>query len=125
LPFTCFYILSPEAGPALAALVASSLLGNAYTGATFAMVQGLARPQMRTLAAATLLFVMNLLGLGLGPFAVGVLSDTLTPRYGLHALRYSLLLITLPHVVAAAMNLLAARSLREDLARSQRPEAGS
>jgi predicted MFS family arabinose efflux permease len=121
-PFTCFYILSPEPGPALAALVASSLLGNAYTGATFAMAQGLARPHMRTLAAATLLFVMNLFGLGLGPFAVGVLSDLLSPRYGLLALRYSLLLITLPHLVAAAMNLAAARSLRQDLARSQRPE---
>jgi predicted MFS family arabinose efflux permease len=125
LPFTCFYVLAPAPGPALAALVISSLLGNAYTGATFAMAQSLARPHMRALAAATVLFVMNLLGLGLGPFAVGVLSDVLTPRYGLEAIRYSLLLIALPHVMAAAMNLAAARSLREDLARSQRAEGAS
>jgi hypothetical protein len=35
------------------------------------------RPQTRATATAVLLFVANLIGLGLGPLAVGVLSDVL------------------------------------------------
>ena len=118
LPFSYAFILYPERLGALLFLIPASILGNCYTGATFAMTQGLARPHMRTLAAAILLFVMNLLGLGLAPFAVGVLNDWLEPRFGLLAIRYSLLIIAVPHLLAAVLNVLAARTLREDLARS-------
>jgi predicted MFS family arabinose efflux permease len=116
LPFAYGFVLWPGALGAVLFLVPSSLLGNCYTGATFAMTQGLARPHMRALAAAFILLVMNLLGFGLGPLIVGAMNDWLAPRYGLAAIRYSLLIIALPHLLAAAMNLLAARSLREDLA---------
>ena len=97
----------------------AAFIGNCYTGATFAMTQGLARPHMRTMAAAIVLFVMNQLGLGLGPFVLGVMNDVLEPRFGVLAIRYSLLLIALPHLVASILNVLAARTLREDLAESR------
>ena len=72
---------------------------------------------MRTLSAATVLFSMNLLGMGLGPFVIGFMNDTFEPLWGVEAIRYSLLIIGIPHIVAAVMNWLAARTLREDLAR--------
>jgi len=120
LPFVYAFILWPEALGAVLFLVPGSLLGNCYTGATFAMAQGLARPQMRATAAAFILLVMNLLGAGLGPFVVGALNDGLEPRFGSATIRYSLLIIALPRLLAAVMNLLAARSLREDLAAARR-----
>jgi predicted MFS family arabinose efflux permease len=120
LPFAYGFILWPDPLGAVLFLVPSSLLGNCYTGATFAMTQGLARPHMRAMAAAFILLVMNLLGFGLGPFIVGAMNDWLMPRYGMAAIRYSLLIIALPHVLAALLNLLAARSLREDLAAARR-----
>ena len=42
------------------------------------------------------------------------------PSFGAVSIRYSLLIIALPHLLAAVLNLLAARSLREDLAAARR-----
>ncbi len=54
----------------------------------FGSVQGLVRPALRPTASAGLFFIINLLGLGLGPLSVGILSDVMSsaglgPRDGL------------------------------------------
>jgi predicted MFS family arabinose efflux permease len=122
MPFSYGFVLAPERWQALALVVPAALLGNSYTGITFAMAQGLAQPHMRTQSAAAVLFAMNLFGLGAGPFAIGVLNDLLGPRFGIEAIRVSLLIIGVPHIVAAWCNWRAARTLREDLANAPRPE---
>jgi hypothetical protein len=57
-----------------------------------------------------------MIGLGLGPFSVGLLSDYLALDYGQESLRYAMLMI-LPGVgVWAVVHfMLASRNLREDL----------
>lgn len=72
-----------------------------YYGPTFACVQGLVRPQTRAMAAAIMLFVVNLIGLGLGPTLFGALSDWLKPMVGIDSVRWVL-------VVAAGLGLLPA-----------------
>ena len=42
------------------------------------------------LAASIMLFGQNLIGLGLGPFLFGVLSDMLQPAYGQESVRWVL-----------------------------------
>jgi hypothetical protein len=84
------------------------------------MAQGLARPQMRAMASAVMLLVQNLIGLGLGPWSVGLLNDALAPRFGVHAVRYSLLLVALASLWGATHNCLAARTLRADLRAKER-----
>ena len=118
MPFSYAFLLWPNDN-AIYFLVVSAFFGNCYAGATFAMVQSLARPQMRAMAAAGVLFVMNLGGLGLGPTIIGFMNDWLTPHFGIEAIRVSLLIIGLPHIVAAVFGILAARTLREDIARAQ------
>ena len=46
-------------------------------------------------AAAILLFIINIIGLGLGPTVVGMLADLLAPRFGVESLRYALLVCSL------------------------------
>ena len=48
---------------------------SAAYGPAFAMIQTIAEPRMRAKAAAISLLVSNLVGAGLGPLAVGMLSD--------------------------------------------------
>jgi MFS family permease len=86
-----------------------------WTGPTYAMAQGVAKPHMRSMAAAIVIFMLNLVGAALGPLIVGVLNDFLEPRFGTEAVRYSLLIVIVPHTLASIFNLLAARTLREDL----------
>jgi predicted MFS family arabinose efflux permease len=65
-----------------------------YVGPTYAMVQRFAAPRQRATAAAFTLFLINLLGLGLGPFSIGIVTDLLAPEFGKDALRYSMIAIT-------------------------------
>jgi predicted MFS family arabinose efflux permease len=68
--------------------------GGMYLGPSIAMVQSLVAVRMRTVASALFLFIINLIGMGLGSLMIGGLSDGLKPTYGDDALRYALLAIT-------------------------------
>lgn len=70
-----------------------SALTNCYLPTTFALTQGLVDVRMRSVASAILLFVINIIGLGLGPQVAGILSDYLMATEGAESLRYSLLII--------------------------------
>lgn len=63
---------------------------------------------------ATALAVYNLMltavGGGLGPFAVGVISDALTPRYGTESLRWALVCMLVFYVLAALVFTIAIKS---------------
>jgi hypothetical protein len=71
---------------------------------------------MRATASAILLFVLNMVGLGAGPFVVGFCTDRLTPSLGVEAIRYSLAAVTLVSLVAALCFHRASRTLVRDLA---------
>jgi len=85
----CFYAASnPTFG--VAAYFASILFSTAYLGVTFALIQSEAPVRLRSTWAAITLLINNLIGLGLGPLAVGAISDALKPTYGAESLRYAM-----------------------------------
>jgi hypothetical protein len=79
------------------------------------MTQGMVKLRMRATASAILLFILNMVGLGAGSFAVGFLNDLLDARFGIEAIRYSLLAVALVGGLASFLFLQASRTLREDL----------
>ncbi|MDP6978867.1 MAG: MFS transporter [Myxococcota bacterium] len=126
IPFAFGVYLWPDPHIALVFAFPASVLGGMYLGPTFAMTQSLVTPMMRATASAVLLFIINMIGLGLGPQGVGILSDLLAPSLDVHSMRYALLATV---TVFAAWSLthyfLAARTLREDLEAKERLEASS
>jgi len=70
---------------------------------------------MRSTASAVFLFIINLIGIGLGTWAIGAVSDALRATYGDDSLKYSILAGTGFYVVAAVLLFLAARWLSGDL----------
>jgi predicted MFS family arabinose efflux permease len=120
LPFVLLFLWIGDPLLAVVAYLPGQLLQNGWVGPTYAMTQGVAPPRMRALAAAIVVFAINLVGMGLGPLAVGALNDALAPQLGLEAVRYSLMIAAVPHALAALFNVLAARTLREDLASASR-----
>lgn len=100
------------------ALLMSSLLSLVFFGPSYATAQALAAPGNRAMASAVLLFSKALLGMGLGPLLVGLLSDQLAPVAGTHSLRYGLLLVPLFNLWAGWHFFVAARHLRADLLRA-------
>jgi MFS transporter, Spinster family, sphingosine-1-phosphate transporter len=73
-------------------LVALTALGGALiNGPMFATIQTLLPSRMRATALAIVFLFGNLIGLGLGPLAAGMLSDAFRPWAGEESLRYALL----------------------------------
>jgi len=99
-----------------------TLLGAFYLGPTIAIAHTLVRPGMRAMASAVLFFILNLIGLGLGPLSVGVLSDVLAASMGTDSLRYAIALVSGVGVLAATCFALAARHLLADLETSKQME---
>jgi MFS family permease len=81
----------PHYYTAFALLAVLNILGAATNGPLFAATQTLVPPRMRAMSIALLYFLCNLIGMGLGPLAVGALSDALRPAFGEESLRYALL----------------------------------
>ncbi|OWQ97771.1 spinster family MFS transporter [Sphingopyxis witflariensis] len=73
-----------------------------YVAPALALVQNLTAPRSRATASAVLMLMFNIVGLGLGPLFVGMISDALKPEYGDESLRWALMAI-IPFAVAAGV----------------------
>jgi MFS family permease len=102
---------------AVASLTIATTFMHMFLGPVTAMIQALAGLRRRAVAAALYLFLANLVSMGVGPVVVGIASDRLAPRFGDRALGLALLAIVIVTSVWSALHfVLAARSLRADLA---------
>jgi MFS family permease len=119
VPFQLVAYLYGGVWAVVASLMMVAILGNAYLGPSFAMTQALVSLRMRAVASAILLFVLNLIGMGLGPYLVGVLSDILTPDFGIYSIRYAMCAAVMVNVWAACHYFIGARTMRGDLADTQ------
>jgi MFS family permease len=89
--FAPIFYLSASTAITLAAGIVPVMMGATYVGPGLAITQGLVPLRMRAQAVAILLFVLNMIGLGLGPLTIGFISDLLKPSLGDDSLRYALM----------------------------------
>jgi len=131
VPFHWVTYLHPSMSIAFPAFCVTMLLAAVFFGPSFAMTQALAALRMRSVATSLLLFVQTLIGFGLGPWAVGQISDWLKPAgmslplvgvvgRDADSLRWGMVIVGLINVWAAAHYLVGARFLLADLAASEK-----
>jgi predicted MFS family arabinose efflux permease len=94
LPFGPFIFTADSATVALSLLCVPAIAGLMYQAPAFAVTQSLVAPPKRATASAVLLFVVNIIGLAMGPAVTGILSDALAPRFGDASLGYALLIVS-------------------------------
>jgi MFS family permease len=117
MPFILTFFLHPDANRALAIAFPGLIIAAMYQGPVFSTVQTLAPVRMRAVAAGVLLFVTNIIGLGLGPLSVGWLNDYVFEAHGALAIRYSMVsVVAVMGVWSTVHFVLAARALPGDLA---------
>lgn len=116
LPFMSGFLGFGDARAALLCFVPAYTIANLYVGPLWSTLQGLARPEMRATASAILLLILNVVGLGLGPFLVGGLNDLFAAQYGDTAIRQSLLIVTGISGLAAPLFWNASEGLRDGIA---------
>ena len=95
MPFFVLGLLADNLTTAMLLFIVPGFCANFFLGPTLAMVQTLSPVHVRAVTAAIKMLFLNLIGLGLGPLLVGVLSDVLSPSYGEQALAVALAYFTL------------------------------
>tara|TARA_B110000467_G_C18032345_1_gene321386 strand:- start:177 stop:524 length:348 start_codon:yes stop_codon:yes gene_type:complete len=94
-------------------------LSSIYAGPTWSLVQELVPNHKRAIAASVYLMIFNLIGLGLGPLFVGILSDVYIPHLGDGSLRWSMISVLMVSVLGIVFYLRAAGSVLNDIRLSQ------
>ena len=115
LPFFALFLLLPHKYEALIALAPFMMVFSFFLGPAFALMQRLVMDEMRATTLAVVMLLANLIGMGIGPQIVGILSDLLTPALGSDSLRYAMLTMSFVAVAAAYHFWVVARTVRDDL----------
>jgi predicted MFS family arabinose efflux permease len=112
----CFLaaFMSPSLALAWPLLLLPNCLNILWLGPVTTAVQHLAPQPMRSTASASFLMINNLIGLGVGPLLIAAVSDHLKASYGVESLRYAAMGATLFYLLAAALMILASRTLKRD-----------
>ena len=104
---------------ALVFMFVQGFMQNIYLGNSIATTHNLVGLRWRSTSSAILFLILNIIGLGLGPFVVGLLSDMFDPSFGIESLRYSMLAVLPTACVWSSIHFyLASRSLNADLERA-------
>ena len=114
IPFFLLGVLSPTLPAVYVAFLVLQALSLIWLGPIISAFQHLVTPNMRATASAIFLFINNLVGIGLGNFLIGLLSDGFSVRFGDESLRYALLCGSVFYVIAATLFILASRRLEKD-----------
>ena len=114
VPFYIVAILSPNLTVVFVAMLVPTGLGLAWLGPVLSAIQHIVPPTMRATASAIFLFINNLIGIGLGTVALGIISDNLEARFGDDSLKYAILAGTGFYLVAATLFLLSAKHIAQD-----------
>ncbi len=83
LPFYYFGLFAESAVTALVLIGIATVISSSYNGVAAALIQYLVKPNMRALAGGLYLFIISVIGFGIGPPLTGWLMDNVfTGTYG-------------------------------------------
>jgi MFS family permease len=115
IPFQAGAIFLHSTSLSIACLGLCALLPSMYLGPSLAVAHSLVPASMRSLTSAVFFLVINLIGLGLGPLVVGIISDLLKPSLGVESLRWALSIIIVISIASTALFFSTAKKLAVDL----------
>ena len=90
IPLFVMGLFADNLTTAILLFIIPGFFANSFMGPSLAMVQTLSPVHMRAVSSAIMMLCLNLIGLGLGPLLVGVLSDILSTVYGKGSLSVAL-----------------------------------
>jgi predicted MFS family arabinose efflux permease len=115
LPTALASLFVESATAAMLLIFVTAIFWSVFNGPAIATATSVVSSRMRATAGSINIFAASVLGFGLGPFCVGLLSDVLVPAYGTESLRYALLAPACMLPVMSIVLYAAARALPENL----------
>lgn len=110
-PFSAAFVTIEPTVPALLCLLVPIGLASVFWGPTFAFLHGRVEPAMRPMATAIFMFAFSVVGVGVGPTLIGILSDTVFAAFGDRALGWSIVSVQLIGVWSALHYWIAMKTL--------------
>jgi len=117
--------LSPSKYLALMFISFSAFLTTLVGGPVFATIQTLVAVRMRSVSVALIFMFANLIGFGLGPLFLGVLSDFMNPIFGQESLRYALAVFCPGSLWVAVHYWKAADTVESDINKNESEESST
>jgi MFS family permease len=115
---TAVSLLPTVVGAAISlALFASMVAG--LNGPTYALTQSLVKVRMRGTSMSTLVVLLNLIGVGVGPALAGILSDQFAAAFGAESVRWAMVCVLLMNIPAVVLFVRCAHTIQDDLQRAQ------
>ena len=115
LAFLCVFVFAPSINVKITAIGLLYLVGAMYSALSPTVIQMATPPQIRSQVSAILLFVLNLVGLGLGPVSIALVTDYVFQDD--MALGYSMVLIgVVAHILSALAYYASLRPFRQQIA---------
>jgi MFS family permease len=93
----------------------TAALQSMYLGPSLAVAHSLVPASMRALTSAVLFLALNFIGLGFGPWIIGMISDHLAPSLGVEALRWAMSIVLVISLISALLFFRTAKTLAPDL----------
>lgn len=118
VPIQMMAFIVPSALTSLLIFIPSILLLSKWIAPLQATIQSVAPAHIRATASAMTLVMLSLIGFGLGPLTLGLLSDVLSGQLALgpkEGLRWALIIITLVALLSAAAFAKASPTIEQDI----------
>jgi MFS family permease len=114
LPCFFFAVSSSSLAVAFPLFLIPTALNLVWLGPIVTAVQHLVPAHMRTRASAMFLLINNLIGIAVGTYYFGAMSDRLRPHFGAESLRYAIYSGLGFYVIASMLFMLASRKIKKD-----------
>lgn len=114
LPCFFFAVNSSSLAIAFPLFLIPTALNLVWLGPIVTAVQHLVPAHMRSRASAMFLLINNLIGIAIGTYYFGAMSDALAPSFGKESLRYAIYSGLGFYVIASILFMLASRKIKKD-----------
>ncbi|MET0658180.1 MAG: MFS transporter [Steroidobacteraceae bacterium] len=104
----------PDPTWAFVATFVAAAIGALATPTNTTTIQNLCDANVRATAASLVTLMISLVGIGLAPFLIGLMSDWLAPSMGQESLRYALLISLLVSIPTAMLYWRVSKLIRND-----------
>ena len=113
-PLYALGVLDPAIGSAFWIFIIPQALGLVWLGPVLTAVQHMGPSASRTQISSLFLLINNLLGIGLGTYGIGKISDLLKPTYGVDSVKWAFVYGLGFYGLAALFLFLASTRLKKD-----------
>jgi MFS family permease len=112
------FVFSHSLALCLVGFVLVQTLSPVHVGPMVAVSHSVVKVGMRAFATSLIYLVAELLGLGAGPYLIGIFNDHFQKQLGVNVLRYTMFPAAITTFVGGLLFVVAAQYLRRDMARA-------